>query len=189
MTQPFSNLGKTDIGLIKEIFEINDLEFNRHDLQSCVKLLNLESGSKKYMSNLSVNPGIEDAIAFIGEVGATNSILTGNTKVRAIVKLRSVNLISKLSIDLGYFGDKKYEREDLVKSAKKELVTLKKQKIILIGDTKRDIEAAKKNGVQIISVATGNDSYNQLKSLKPDHMVKNFTSEMYFFKKIISELI
>jgi phosphoglycolate phosphatase-like HAD superfamily hydrolase len=98
-------------------------------------------------------------------------------------------LISKLSIELGFFGDQNYEREELVKSAKKELVISKKQRIILIGDAQRDIQAAKINGVKIISVATGKDSYIVLKSLNPDFIIKNFTTDMYLFKKIMSELI
>ncbi len=189
LIQPCSNLGKTDIGLIKEIFDINNLEFKRKDLQSCLKLLNLKSESKKYKPKYSVNPGVEGALEFTDEIGAINSILTGNSKPRAVDKLRRVNLISKLSIELGFFGDQKYEREELVKSAKKELVISKKQRIILIGDAQRDIEAARKNGVKIISVATGKDSYIVLKSLNPDFIIKNFTTDMYLFKKIMSELI
>jgi phosphoglycolate phosphatase-like HAD superfamily hydrolase len=189
LIQPSSNLGKTDIGLIKEIFDINNLEFKRKDLQSCLKLLNLKSESKKYRPKYSVNPGIEGALEFTDEIGAINSILTGNSKARAIDKLRRVNLISKLSIELGFFGDQNYEREELVKSAKKELEISKKQRIILIGDAQRDIQAAKINGVKIISVATGKDSYIVLKSLNPDFIIKNFTTDMYLFKKIMSELI
>ena len=99
MTQPFSNLGKTDIGLIKEIFEINDLEFNRHDLQSCVKLLNLESGSKKYMSNLSANPGIEDAIPIFGNYSINTYVILTIASWRHIGYIMLLYLAGLKSVD------------------------------------------------------------------------------------------
>ena len=188
LIQPKSNSGKTDIGLLKEIFEVNNLQFNNQDLRSCLKLLNQKSVNRKWPT-LKINPGIESALEFTNKVGAINSILTGNSKVRAFDKLSKVNLLSKISVESSFFGDQNYERQELVGSAKKELITSKKQKIILLGDTQRDIEAAKKNNVRIISAATGKDSYALLKSLNPDFIIKNFTTDLILFKNIISKLI
>ncbi len=189
LIEPVSNNGKTDIGLIQDIFEFNHLEFNTHDLQRCLHLLNLKSMSEKYESTISVNPGIEDALEHCKKIGATNSILTGNSKSRAIDKLRSTNLISKLSIELGFFGDHDLSREELVRSAKNFAATSKWQRIILIGDTPLDVQAAKKHSVKIIAVASGNVTYLGLKASNPNFVIRNFTEDISYFRKIIKELI
>ena len=40
--------------------------------------------------------------------------------------------------------------------------------ICVVGDTPRDIEAARANGLPVIAVATGNYSYETLAALEPD---------------------
>jgi phosphoglycolate phosphatase-like HAD superfamily hydrolase len=40
--------------------------------------------------------------------------------------------------------------------------------ICVVGDTPRDIEAARANGLPVIAVATGNYSFEELAALEPD---------------------
>ncbi len=189
ISDPGSSLGKTDIGLIKDIFEFNQLEFDFQDLKKCVNLLNLKSSSENYKSTRGVNPGVEKALEYCIKVGAINSVLTGNSKSRAIDKLRSTNLITNLSIELGFFGDHDLSREELVKSAKNFAEKSNWQKIVLIGDTPLDVRAAEKNSLKIIAVASGNISYLELKVANPNFVIRNFTEDISYFEKIIKELI
>jgi phosphoglycolate phosphatase-like HAD superfamily hydrolase len=189
INDPGLSLGKTDIGLIKDIFEFNQLKFDFQDLKKCVNLLNLKSSSENYNSTRGVNPGVEKALEYCIEVGAINSVLTGNSKSRAIDKLRSTNLIANFSIELGFFGDHDLSREELVKSLKNFAEKSNWQKIVLIGDTLLDVRAAKKNSLKIIAVASGNVSYLKLKVSNPNFVIRNFTKDISYFEKIIIELL
>jgi phosphoglycolate phosphatase-like HAD superfamily hydrolase len=183
------NQGKTDIGIIKEIFEFNGIYFNRQDLQACLHSLNNRSKREITEFSNSINLGVENALDFCNELGVINSILTGNTRFRAIHKLTTINLISKFSLDLGFYGDKFFTREELVESAVKYAKKSKMQNIVLVGDTKLDIGAAQKNRVKIIAVSTGKESYRSLKRLKPDFILSNFSRDKTIFEEIIHKFI
>jgi phosphoglycolate phosphatase len=189
LSEPLSNNGKTDIGLIIDIFEFNRIDFSFSDVQSCLYLLNLKSSKENYESTIFINPGINEALDYCSQIGVTNSILTGNTKSRAIDKLRSTKLISKISIDLGFFGDFELSRQELVQKAKNFAENSNWEKIILVGDTLLDVEAANKNNMDIIAVATGNVSYDKLKAENPNFIIRNFSEDFSYFKKIIKEYI
>jgi len=47
------------------------------------------------------------------------------------------------------------------------------EEVIYIGDESRDIEAAKKNNVKIISVSWGFNTYNLLEKYKPDFLISD----------------
>ena len=188
ISDPGSSLGKTDIGLIKDIFEFNQLEFDFQDLKKCVNLLNLKSSSENYKSTRSLNPGVEKALEYCIHVGAVNSVLTGNSKSRAIHKIGNTSIISKLKIELGFFGDIEFSREELVKSAKNKAEKQFGQRIVLVGDTRLDVQAAQKNNVRIVAVATGNETYLDLKALNPNFIIRDFTKDLILFKKIITEM-
>ena len=189
LMEPGATLGKTDIGLIKEIFEINQLDFVDQDILNCLNSLNLRSLSESYQSLISINLGIEEALDYCLQVGAINTLLTGNSKNRALHKLNSTKLISKLSINLGFFGDQAFSREQLVKLAKSKIEESNRKNIILIGDSILDIQAAQKNDLRILASATGAHSYAELKDFEPDFIIRNFTEDIGLFKEIISKLV
>jgi phosphoglycolate phosphatase len=189
LIEPGATLGKTDIGLIKEIFEINQLDFIDQDILNCLNSLNSRSLSESYQSLISINPGIEEALDYCFQVGAINTLLTGNSKKRALHKLNSTKLISKLSLNLGFFGDQAFSREQLVKLAKNKIEETNRKNLILIGDSILDIQAAQKNDLRILASATGAHSYAELKDFKPDFIIRNFTEDISLFKEIINKLV
>lgn len=189
LSEPNSNLGKTDLGLIKEIYELNKMQFNSRDIKLCMELLNLKSNSESYKLTRIVNPGVEKALNYARKVGATNSVLTGNSKLRVLKKISHTGLVPKLNLDLGFFGDLHYSREELVKSAKNAKGKQHVQKIILVGDTRLDVEAAQKNSLPIISVASGYETYSELNRLNPNFSIKDFNTDFNLFTKILCDFL
>ncbi|MFC4770006.1 HAD hydrolase-like protein [Effusibacillus consociatus] len=53
--------------------------------------------------------------------------------------------------------------------------------VIVIGDTLKDIEAARKIGARVIAVATGGNTYEELLAKEPDLLLANFTNDRLFF--------
>jgi len=86
----------------------------------------------------------------------THGILTGNTYSRMTSKLESSNIRQYFLNELMFscnFGD---SRKDICKNAARIIHKELYQKIYIIGDTPRDISAARSIGFPVISVASGN---------------------------------
>jgi phosphoglycolate phosphatase-like HAD superfamily hydrolase len=184
-----TNLGKTDIGILKEVFEFNEISFSLTDLKNCVDILNNMSDIELKDSINLINPGISDALNFCRDLGITNSVLTGNTKERALIKLGLNNLDSNFDLDLGFFGEIDFSRQQLVQNAKNYLNDLDNFEIVLIGDTPLDIVSAKENQLKVIGVSSGSHSFTELAKFNPDLLIHNFEENKTDFKNFIKELI
>lgn len=183
-----SNLGKTDIGIIRDVFEFNGIRYEMNDLQKCLEILNQRSLIQIIKNDYSINPGVVKSLDYAITHGVTNSVLTGNSFTRAIHKIKLFDLFSKFDLQLGFFGDSHFTRGDLVRFAKDSCKKSEVKRFILIGDTLIDIDAAKKNGVDIAAVSTGKDSYLDLKSHKPNWVLKDFEKDHRLFQNIINDL-
>lgn len=104
-------------------------------------------------------PGVPEALAALYERdGVVQSLLTGNIRANAALKVGSFGLEGWLDFDVGAYGsDPHVERTDLVAiargraSAKYDEVT----DTVLIGDTPLDVRAAHDAGARAVAVATG----------------------------------
>jgi phosphoglycolate phosphatase-like HAD superfamily hydrolase len=88
------------------------------------------------------------------------SVLTGNLRAMAQVKLAPFGLLEHLDLDVGAFGDESPVRADLVHLARARAAAsywqnFSGQATILIGDTPLDIEAALVTGARGVGIATG----------------------------------
>lgn len=114
-------------------------------------------------------------------------LITSNFRVGAEIKLESVGLGGRF--DFGGFGDFPGEKWDAALAAIKEVEKregpFKKENIFIVGDTKYDINCARKTGVRVISVATGWASYEDLEREKPDFLFEELDPETFI--NIITE--
>ena len=80
---------------------------------------------------------------------------------------------------MGAFGDQYEDRADVARDALKQgqskIPDLKPNEILIIGDTKRDIECARAIGAKVLAVATGPYTASELHALKPDWVVNDLT--------------
>lgn len=110
------------------------------------------------------------------------SIVTGNVKEAAKLKLTSTGLFRYFPA--GAYGDDADERWKLIeiairKSEEHYKSVFDRNNVFMIGDSVKDILAAKKNGVKSVSVATGLTSYEKLKENKPDYLFKDFRAPQF----------
>ena len=90
------------------------------------------------------------------------TVLTGNTRPAAAIKLRTFELDRYLNLVVGAYGTDDDRRPNLVKVARQRAeaayaVRLDPESTVLIGDTPNDVAAARDGGARIIDVATGSD--------------------------------
>jgi phosphoglycolate phosphatase-like HAD superfamily hydrolase len=116
-------------------------------------------------SRYRVHAGMEEAVLAALSAGLAVGLGTGNVREGARVKLERVGLYQYFSF--GGFGDEHELRPVLLRrgaerGAHRLGVTLGEARVVVIGDTPKDVAAAQAIGAQSIGVATGNWSVKQL---------------------------
>lgn len=104
--------------------------------------------------------GAAEALAAVVGRGAAQSLLTGNVRRFAEVKLAAFGLLTHLDLDIGGYGWADAVRARLVDVARaaarsRRGVAFEGRRTVLVGDTPRDVEAALVSGASVLAVATG----------------------------------
>ena len=107
-----------------------------------------------------VLPGAASAIAALAGGRLVQSLLTGNLRPLAEVKLSALGLTDHLDLAVGAYGDASEDRADLVHLARKNAAAAYREDFggratVVVGDTPRDVEAALRTGARAVGVATG----------------------------------
>lgn len=105
-----------------------------------------------------VHPGTERAVLAARERGFAVGLGTGNIRDGAKIKLEHVGLFRHF--DFGGFGDDHESRPELIRAgaergASRLSVSLSAARVVVIGDTPKDIVAAQAIGAECLAVATG----------------------------------
>ncbi len=107
--------------------------------------------------------------------GHALALLTGNVRRGAEVKLRAAALDGYFRSDgalLGAFGEDGTRREDLVAVALRRCAaagqSFTREAAWIVGDSTRDVEAARRGGVRCAAVATGHTPVDLLRRAAPD---------------------
>jgi phosphoglycolate phosphatase-like HAD superfamily hydrolase len=119
------------------------------------------------------------------------TVLTGNIRTLAERKLSAFALDKYLDFDIGGYGEDNITRSELVTMARARLtakhhVTVDPAFTILIGDTPRDIEAARASGTRIIAVATGKSTSKELADHGADLVIDDLTNPQQVLDALIS---
>jgi phosphoglycolate phosphatase len=105
-------------------------------------------------------PGAVAAIAALAALGARQSVLTGNIRPLAALKLGLAGLGEHLDLDVGAYGDVHEVRAELVPVARQGAraaygTDFAGPLTVLVGDTPLDVAAALAAGARAVGVATG----------------------------------
>jgi phosphoglycolate phosphatase len=108
-------------------------------------------------------PGAVAAITALAAADARQSVLTGNIRPLAELKLRAAGLGAPLDLDAGAYGAAHMDRADLVGVARRAAkaaygVSFDGPAAVLVGDTPLDVAAALAAGARAVGVATGSYS-------------------------------
>ena len=144
--------GKTDGQVLTETLEAHGLDAGLHKAASDhldeLSRIRHENGNHRELC-----PGVLDALAAASALSWTNALLTGNSASRSRYKITGAGVDPKLfDWEHSYFGHVTPVRSDLTLQASRDL---EGSRIIIIGDTPRDDEAARVAGIPFIAVATG----------------------------------
>lgn len=132
-------------------------------------------------------PGAAEAVEAAEGQGWTAGALTGNARRVAELKLGAAGL-GRVA-EIGAFGDTAIDRGHLVEaamvSAEERLgVRYDTAQTALIGDTPRDIAAARHAGAGVVAVATGRFDTDTLAELEPDALLDDLRDTDAFINAV-----
>lgn len=120
----------------------------------------LEKELARETTRVRVMPGVLAVVASLREhPEVALGVLTGNYRQTAALKLRAIG-VDPGWFEVSVFGDEAASRPALVALALEKLEALEgtpvePRKVIIVGDTPRDVDAALRNGCRALGVATG----------------------------------
>jgi len=121
---------------------------------------------------VALMPGVEETLRYRAGRGKMLGVATGNLEVIGWIKIEQAGL--REWFRFGGFSDRFPVRSELVAQAARKARELAGTgglpgaRVCVVGDTPRDIEAARANSLPVISVATGHYSFEQLLELRPE---------------------
>lgn len=125
-------------------------------------------------------PGAKAAMAALRRDGVVQSVATGNIRSIAETKLQAFDLTGDIDFDVGGYGSDDGVRTELVRLARartcdKYGVDLSADRVVVIGDTPLDIQAAHGAGAWAVGVATGASTASDLAAAGADEVFADLT--------------
>ena len=166
--------GRTDRAIIADTLALAGIPEPRAQVDRFLAALARQVAAVDGTMNARVHPlaGASAAIAALAMASTPHrqihqSVLTGNMRPLAVLKLAAADLGDHLDLGAGAYGDAHEVRAELVSVARLAARRLygadfAGSATILIGDTPLDVEAALATGARVVGVATGGYSTGEL---------------------------
>ncbi|HAW27563.1 MAG TPA: haloacid dehalogenase [Planctomycetaceae bacterium] len=171
--------GRTDHSIMVDLFEFfniaNTSENRQRFEQGYLKLL-----AEKLLEHQGrVLPGIREILESLSQQENVDlGLLTGNFEQGAKQKLAHYEL--QQYFDFGAYGDHHADRDDVAHEALRQIrerhaaELLERTSVWVLGDTPNDITCARAIGANVIAVATGVYSLEELRQCEPDYLFEHF---------------
>jgi phosphoglycolate phosphatase len=205
--------GRTDRAIILETLTLAGVPEPRRHVDPFIAGLAAQAPSVRtaIASRGRALPGAEAALAALtalasgpraaaGNGGAAadgrvqQSVVTGNIRTLAEVKLAAVGLRDPLDLCIGAYGDDHEERVELVQVARRRAAAVRGRSgfdgpaTVVVGDTPLDIAAALAAGARAIGVATGAFSAATLRSAGADIVLPDLIDTRLVLEALLAGL-
>ena len=175
--------GNTDPRIVQEIFAKAEVDLTlavEHWKQFALNLrLSYAHALEDGTMTIRALPGVLQLLKAVAtKEEFSQGVVTGNFAITARVKLEAAGLSSYLR--LGAYGSDSPHRADLPRIAKERWEqakgkSIRPERCVIIGDTPKDLEAARKNQMKCILIGTGRYPFEELNCYKPDACVADLT--------------
>lgn len=177
--------GKTDPQILREAlklggFKEEEIEKNFHKCQEYMVQYYLENVHKEKVRALS---GTAELLKELQSERTLLGLVTGNLKPIAYAKLNRAGLDGYFPF--GGFGSDYEDRYLLVRKAlelAKGQYGYEGDKVLVIGDTPRDVYAAQVYNLKTLAVATGRYSVEDLERTGADYVIENLKNKREFLE-------
>jgi phosphoglycolate phosphatase len=162
--------GNTDTGILREACHQAGIapEVLEPQVAAILDAMGESVAGRRHELQLVLMPGVEETLAHLAQNGALLGVATGNLEMIGWIKIEEAGL--REWFRFGGFSDQFPVRSELIGHAAKKAWEMAgaTASVCVVGDTPRDIEAAHRNSLPVISVATGHFSFEELLALGPE---------------------
>lgn len=181
ITRPIEGIpmaGRTDRAITYDLFRYFEIEHHpevwKNFVATYLRLLPHFLGDRSGV----VLPGISQLIeALCRRDDVALGLLTGNLREGARLKLSHFDLYRHFKF--GGYGDEHHDRDDVAREAFKTVSELyaevNPEKIWVIGDTPADVQCGRVIGANVVAVATGHYTTDELRTHNPHHCFADFS--------------
>lgn len=170
--------GRTELDTMSELFARHGLAEPPENLICDALTAALRSRIAELRAGGRVLAGAIETLTWFAQTpGILQTVLTGNLRANAELKMRTFGLAELIDFDIGGYGCDHRVRSRLVGIARRRAAgrTFTDRAIVLIGDTVRDVQAAANNQVRMIAVATGETGVAELRRAGADIVLNDLT--------------
>lgn len=166
---------RSDKDVFMEVLERHDDSFSEEKWKEFLEIY--EQQLKKFATT-DVWRENADAIPFIRKVfekGYTLALISGELRIGARYKLEKLGVWQYFMT--GGFGEDGLRRFEIAETALKKVRDMSYAPInemFVIGDTLLDIKTARHLDAKVISIATGSNTFEELKAESPDYLIRKF---------------
>lgn len=186
--------GKTDLLIAAETLELHDVPAELEVLNAFLAAVAEELAARRELlaTRGQALPGALTALKALSETpDVRQSVLTGNMRMLADLKVDVYGLADHLDLEAGAYGDDAAERNDLVPIAWERAERHYGRRFtgaetVIVGDTIRDVATAHANGTAIVCVATGSDSVEALTEAGADVVLADLTDTDAVVRAVLS---
>ncbi|WP_233507681.1 HAD family hydrolase [Spongiactinospora gelatinilytica] len=169
-------LGRPDSEIIFETLAINGVDAQDDHLPRFIEALGAGFAARRdrLATQGRMMPGAADALAGVARLrGVVQSVLTGTIKGNAVHKLAAFGLSRHIDFEVGGYGEEVYPKATLLQVAQSRAKAkygraFDQSSTVLIGDSTRDVQAARIGGAAMIAVASGRSTDAELRAAGAD---------------------
>lgn len=163
--------GNTDTAILAEAWRLTGLDAGLLTSQAAAIRAAMADWVSEHLDELDMilMPGVEAALSHLASRKALLGVATGNLEAIGWMKLKRAGL--REWFRFGGFSDFFPIRAEMVAAAATQARAILAQPeavVCVVGDTPRDIAAARSAGLPVIAVATGHTSFDDLLALEPE---------------------
>ncbi|MFC0862798.1 HAD family hydrolase [Sphaerimonospora cavernae] len=177
-------MGRPDSEIVFETLAVNGVAVEDHHLPRFLDALTVSFADKhrRLAKDGRMMPGAGDALKAVSRLdGVVQSVLTGTIKGNAVHKLGAFGLDKWIDFEVGGYGEEVYPKATLLQVAQgrakaKYGSAFTAGNTVLIGDSTRDVQAARIGGAGMIAVASGRSTAAELREAGADIVLPDLSN-------------
>lgn len=176
--------GRTELDIMTELLSRNGVAADEDAISALSRALitGYEASKDELATRGNAMHGAVPTLTLLAQDPRLHqSVLTGNLRDVARIKLQAFGLDRYVDLSVGAYGEDAHNRMDLVRLAQERArarnsVAFENSRTVIIGDTPNDIIAGRAAGVRVVAVATGKSSEDDLRQAGAELVVPDLRS-------------
>ncbi|MEU1017666.1 HAD family hydrolase [Streptomyces sp. NPDC005900] len=166
--------GSTERVILRETARLHDLPYSDELFESFASALGgvHVRRAAELRERGHALPGAAAVLARLAKQGMRQTVVTGNVRGAAEVKLAVFGLDDYMRLDEGAYGEDGEERPELLRAALARS-SIRAEAAVFLGDTPADVAAGLEAGVRLVAVATGKTSAAELRGAGADAVLED----------------